>query len=90
MDERIVRERIAEMADALSAITRQSKDSASMGTYTPKTLHKSAQDIGEMLDQIRLVIKYLMFDIEATRRENSYLREMLESRWNRGESSENT
>ena len=30
------------------------------------------------LDYLRLSIKYLVFDLEATRRENGYLRKMLE------------
>jgi hypothetical protein len=33
---------------------------------------------GETLDQLRLTVKYLLFDLEATRRENKYLRKMLE------------
>ena len=32
----------------------------------------------ESIDFLRLGIKYLLFDLEATRRENSYLRKMLE------------
>ena len=37
-------------------------------------------DLQESLDYLRLSIKYLVFDLEATRRENSYLRKMLEER----------
>jgi len=32
----------------------------------------------ESIDFLRLSIKYLLFDLEATRRENTYLRKMLE------------
>ncbi len=32
----------------------------------------------ENLDYLRLSVKYLVFDLEATRRENKYLREMVE------------
>jgi len=35
------------------------------------------------VDHLRLQIKYLLFDLEATRRENRYLRQMLESRHKR-------
>ncbi|MHC4976184.1 MAG: transcriptional regulator [Planctomycetota bacterium] len=31
----------------------------------------------ESLDHLRLSVKYLVFDLEATRRENAYLRKML-------------
>ena len=33
----------------------------------------------ESIDFIRLAIKYMLFDIEATKRENQYLRELLEA-----------
>jgi hypothetical protein len=32
----------------------------------------------ESIDFLRLGIKYMLFDLEATRRENGYLRKMLE------------
>ena len=41
-------------------------------------LRKTVHDLQESLDYLRLAIKYLVFDLEATRRENSYLRRMLE------------
>ncbi|MCY2929963.1 MAG: hypothetical protein NTV86_10795 [Planctomycetota bacterium] len=41
---------------------------------------ESAEPTGECLDRLRLQVKYLVFDLEATRRENRYLRMMLDSR----------
>ena len=41
-------------------------------------LKKSVSSLQDSLDYLRLSIKYLLFDLEATRRENSYLRQMLE------------
>lgn len=38
------------------------------------------ESMSEGLDQLRLQLKYLMFDLEATRRENRYLRMMLDAR----------
>ena len=38
----------------------------------------SVAELQESLDYLRLSVKYLVFDLEATRRENSYLRRMLE------------
>ena len=35
------------------------------------------------LEELRLHLKYLLFDLEATRRENRYLRQMLEARTKR-------
>ena len=41
-------------------------------------LRKTVGDLQESLDYLRLSIKYLVFDLEATRRENAYLRQMIE------------
>ena len=41
-------------------------------------LRKTVSSLQESLDYLRLSIKYLVFDLEATRRENKYLRRMLE------------
>lgn len=41
-------------------------------------LKQTVSSLQESLDYLRLAIKYLLFDLEATRRENGYLRKMLE------------
>ncbi|TVQ62999.1 MAG: transcriptional regulator [Phycisphaerales bacterium] len=41
-------------------------------------------ELQESLDYLRLSVKYLVFDLEATRRENQYLRRMLDTQNNRG------
>jgi uncharacterized FlaG/YvyC family protein len=41
-------------------------------------LRKTVSSLQESLDYLRLSIKYLVFDLEATKRENGYLRKMLE------------
>lgn len=43
-----------------------------------KKLEKSISSLQESLDYLRLSIKYLLFDLEATRRENAYLKKLLE------------
>ena len=48
-------------------------------------LRATVSGLQESLDYLRLSIKYLVFDLEATRRENNYLRKMLEE----GTSNEN-
>ena len=47
-------------------------------------IKKSVQGLQESIDFLRLGIKYMLFDLEATRRENSYLRKMLEQDPNGG------
>jgi hypothetical protein len=41
-------------------------------------LAKSVNSLQESLDYLRICIKYQLFDLEATRRENDYLRKLLE------------
>ena len=41
-------------------------------------IRSSVAELQESLDYLRLSVKYLVFDLEATRRENAYLRRMLE------------
>lgn len=41
-------------------------------------MRKTIADLQESLDYLRLSIKYLVFDLEATRRENQYLRKLLD------------
>lgn len=45
-----------------------------------KKLEKSVDSLQEALDYLRICIKYQLFDLEATRRENKYLRKLLEER----------
>lgn len=41
-------------------------------------IQASVTQLQESLDHLRLSIKYLVFDLEATRRENTYLRQLVE------------
>jgi hypothetical protein len=54
--------------EALAAQTRERQEK----------LHKTVSSLQASIDYLRLSIKYLLFDLEATRRENSQLRKMLE------------
>jgi len=45
-----------------------------------KRLEKSVNTLQELLDYLRICIKYQQFDLEATRRENKYLKKMLDER----------
>ena len=56
------------------------KDLATETQDRQKQLAATAKSVAEALDYLRLQIKYLVFDLEATRRENRYLRKMLENR----------
>ena len=43
-----------------------------------RRLRKSVNSLQESLDYLRICIKYQLFDLEATRRENQYLRHLLD------------
>lgn len=57
-------------------------------------MKQTVADLQESLDYLRLSIKYVLFDLEATRRENSYLRKLLDKQASApdesGEGGENT
>ena len=42
-----------------------------------KQLKRSVDSLQESLDYLRVSVKYLVFDLEATRRENAYLKKLL-------------
>jgi hypothetical protein len=57
--------------DKLAELARQARDSHMQ-------LQQSVDRLQESLDYLRICIKYQIFDLEATRRENKYLRKLLE------------
>jgi hypothetical protein len=46
--------------------------------YPEVKIEKSINSLQESLDYLRVCIKYQVFDLEATRRENEYLKKLLE------------
>lgn len=47
---------------------------------TPSALRRQLVEMRDALDSLRLSVKYLAFDLEATRRENAMLRKQLEQK----------
>lgn len=45
-----------------------------------KAIKNSVTSLQESLDYLRVSIKYMIFDLEATRRENTYLRKLLDEK----------
>lgn len=43
-----------------------------------RELKETVASLQESIDFLRLSIKYMLFDLEATRRENAYLRKVLD------------
>ena len=57
--------------EKLAELAQQAKESHNQ-------LRKSITNLQEILDYLRVCIKYQTFDLEATRRENSYLKKLIE------------
>lgn len=77
----------ARLSDLLAIVTASpfvgsaSNQKSSQGIYVAEG-KADGVSIDSTLEQLRLQVKYLVFDLEATRRENRYLRQMLEARHN--------
>ena len=82
MDEAVFEEKLNELVSEIGSIPLpQRKKLIVLAKKTRdchKQLKKSVSNLQESLDYLRVSIKYLLFDLEATRRENSYLRKLLE------------
>lgn len=82
MDDTAFQAKLAELMKEISTLPESERDKlANMAQQTQvrhAKLRQTVTDLQESLDYLRLSLKYLVFDLEATRRENSYLRKMLE------------
>ena len=82
MDEVTFQTKLAELMQEISTLPKAEREKlAAMAEKTQKNhqkLRKTVTDLQESMDYLRVAIKYLVFDLEATRRENQYLRNLLE------------
>ena len=82
MDEAIFQKKLSELVSEIGTLPdSQRKKLEVLAEQTKQRqaeLKQSVASLHDSLDYLRLSIKYLLFDLEATRRENSYLRKMLE------------
>lgn len=82
MDEQAFQHKLSELMGEISTLPKAEREKlealASETQERHKKLKKSVGELQESLDYLRVSIKYLVFDLEATKRENGYLRRMLE------------
>ncbi|MFN0135039.1 MAG: transcriptional regulator [Phycisphaerae bacterium] len=82
MDEVTFQNKLSELMAQIDTLPEGERDRIRAIAAETKQRHadirKSVDQMQESLDFLRLWIKYLLFDLEATRRENQYLRKMLE------------
>jgi hypothetical protein len=80
-------ELVKEFGDAADPQHRKLASLAKEAQANRQKLENSINSLQESLDYLRVCIKYQLFDIEATRRENAYLRKLLESDNSPGEAA---
>jgi len=82
MDEALFEEKLNELVKEIGSMPdSQQKKLMLLAKKTREThneLKRSVHHLQESLDYLRVSIKYLLFDLEATRRENTYLKKLLE------------
>ncbi len=82
MDDRNFQEKLSELVNEIDRLPSDEKkrlnNIADEAKARQARMKKMIATLTENLDYLRLSVKYLVFDLEATRRENKYLRDMLE------------
>lgn len=71
-------ELVKEFGETATPQHRKLAKLAKQAQVSHKKLEKSIDSLQESLDYLRVCIKYQVFDLEATRRENEYLRKLLD------------
>jgi len=82
MDEKTFQQKLSELVQEIGTLPpgeRAKLEALAQETRERhKRLKQTVSSLQDSIDYLRLSIKYLLFDLEATRRENNYLRKMLE------------
>lgn len=92
MDEISFQEKMNHILDRIRELPTTEATAAANGAEERRErVQNSMGELQEALDYLRLSVKYLVFDLEATRRENAYLRRIIEqSNRNRAKPDEPT
>lgn len=77
MDELTFQQKMQELMNRIKAMPG-GEEAGERHLERKARIKASVAELQESLDYLRLSVKYLVFDLEATRRENAYLRRMLE------------
>jgi hypothetical protein len=80
VNEKIIEEQIDEIVGQFLTVAGpvKAKGKRVCASSTVKSRALDFDNIQDSLEYLRISVKYLMFDLEATRRENKYLRQMLD------------
>ena len=82
MDEIAFEQKLNELADEIDSVPEPHRakfiDLVKQTGNCHRRLRKSVNSLQESLDYLRVSVKYLLFDLESTRRENASLKKLLE------------
>ncbi len=82
MNEETFQRKLAELVNEIGTLPDGERGKLEALAQETRQRHKQLKDtvssLQESIDFVRLSIKYLLFDLEATRRENDQLRKMLD------------
>jgi len=82
MDEATFQQKLSELVAQIESLPAGERERLRELAAETKQRHedikRSVRSLQESIDFLRMGIKYLLFDLEATRRENGQLRKMLE------------
>ncbi|MCH2146737.1 MAG: hypothetical protein MK073_02830 [Phycisphaerales bacterium] len=82
MNERNIEERMCRLIEQLHALPQEHRkpiEKACEHNFSQQSkIEDSVAKLQDSLDYLRLSVKYMIFDLEATRRENVYLRKLVE------------
>jgi len=83
MNEQDFKTKMSELLGQINKLPESERPQLEELAAETKTRHEKMKEtlgnLQESLDHLRLTVKYLVFDLEATRRENKYLRKLIDS-----------
>jgi hypothetical protein len=77
MDETALRHKVGQLLAEVHRLPSPQEQPPMGLSAAGSTMKREMAALEDSLDQVRLAIKYLVFDLEATKRENRLLRRML-------------
>ncbi|MBT4531159.1 MAG: hypothetical protein HOC27_08130 [Phycisphaerae bacterium] len=82
MNERNIEERMCRLIEQLQSLPTEYRDKLESLCKNDQDqrsqIEENVSKLQDSLDYLRLSVKYMVFDLEATRRENVYLRKLVE------------
>jgi DNA repair protein RadC len=84
MDEALFEKKLNELVNEIGSLPASDKKRLITLAKRTKNCHdrlkKSINSLQDSVDYLRVSIKYMLFDLEATRRENDYLKKLLQNK----------